>query len=270
VARRARSRRLWLAFTVCFALLGTAGCGSSGKPTASVPELEEANDRAAEVVQVSGAGGVGQKALKHWIAVQAATNYNSLPTRPVPAGVVPDPPSYRQCIAQLRAEPLGPNPQNPNKPKLKPTDANLRKECEAKEEALRQHVLLILTSFQWLAGESAREGIKVSEGRVRNELERFRKGQFPTVAAFQAYIRNTGQTYQDELLRMRMDVYSNELARLAGERAHAKSKREGLEAFLKATPAIGRRWAAKTRCSAGYVTQNCANYKGTLEPELRI
>jgi hypothetical protein len=83
-------------------------------------------------------------------------------------------------------------------------------------------------------------------------------------------MRNTGQTYRDELLRMRMDLYSNELARIAGAKAHAASQQAIYEAYLKATPAISRRWAAKTTCTPGYVTQNCSTYKGTLEPELHI
>jgi hypothetical protein len=251
-------------------VFGLAGCGGASRPTASLPQLEERQNPAGEVVRVAEAGGIGQKALAHWIAVQAATTYSSRPSRPVPAGVVPDPPLYRQCISQLRAEPVALNPHNAKKPKPKPTDANLKKECEAKYEALRQHVLLILTSFQWLAGESARDGIKISDTTVRRELERFRKGQFATAPAFEAYLRNTGQTYQDELLRMRMDLYSNELARIAGAKVHAASQQAIYEAYLRATGATSRRWAAKTTCAPGYVTQNCSNYKGRLEPELRI
>jgi hypothetical protein len=253
----------------CLTAVVLAGCGSSGARKASVPELEGAT-AAANVVTVSGAGGIGTKALEHWIAVQSITSYNTRPARPVPPGVVPDPPRYTQCIHQLRVEPIGPNPQNPNKLKPKPTDANLKRECEAKYEAVMTHMLIILTSFQWLAGESAREGIAISGATVRKELERFRKLQFPTTAAFEAYLRNTDQTYEDELLRMRMDLYSNAIARRAGEKVHATSQRATYEAYLRASGATGRRWAAKTTCKPGYVTQNCSNYKGTLEPELRI
>lgn len=266
-----RGLRFYLAVpfvTASCVVLLLAGCGGSGEKTASVPELEEPQNPAGEVVRVAGAGGVGQKALAHWIAVQAATEYRTRPTQPAPAGVVPDPPLYRQCISQLRAEAAAAGIQHSHKPR--PTDAKLKQACEAKYEALRQHVLLILASFQWLAGESAREGVTISDATVRKELERFRKGQFPSTAAFEAYLRNTGQTYQDELLRMRMDLYSNELARLAGAKAHATSQQGVFEAYLKATPAISRRWAAKTTCAPGYVMQNCSNYKGKLEPELHI
>lgn len=253
-----------------FAAISSAGCGGSGGEPAGEHSLEDASRPAENVVRVAGSGGVGITAMTHWIAVQAATDYSSEPSKPVPSGVVPDPPLYGRCIAQLRAEPVGANPQNPNKPRPKPTTANLKRECEHKEQRLRQHILLILTSFQWLAGEAARQGVKVSDAKVKSELERFRKGRFPTTAAFQEYLRNTGQTYDDELLRMRMDLYSNELARHAGERAHATSRSGMFGAYLRVLGATARRWEAKTTCRLGYVTQNCSNYKGTLEPELRI
>jgi hypothetical protein len=268
--RRFRGMRVIPVLAACCLVVAIDGCGGSSKTTASLPGLEDSQNQAANVVRVAGAGGVDRTALAHWIAVQAGADYQSRPTHPIPPGVTPDPPLYRQCIIHLRAEPIGPDPQNANKPKPKPTDANLKKECESEYEVLRQHVLLILTSFQWLAGESARQGIHVSDATVRKELERFRKEQFSTTAAFQEYLRNSGQTYEDELLRMRVDLYSNELARVAGAKAHAASKRGAFEAYLKTAGVIARRWAAKTSCTPGYVTQNCSNYKGTLEPELRI
>ena len=246
------------------------GCGSASPKAARLPDLEDARNHGAQVVRVAGAGGVSRSAVEHWIAVQAATNYNSRPSRPTPAGVAPDPPLYNKCIVQLRTEPIGVNPQTPNKPRPKPTDANLKKECEAKYEMLRRHVLIILTSFQWLAGESAERGIRVSDDEVRRELERFRKEQIGSKVAFEAYMRDTFQTYEDELLRMRMDLYSNALQRLAGKRAHVTSKSATVEAYLRTLAETGRRWASRTTCAPDYVTQNCSNYKGTLEPELRI
>src|SRR5690242_15615781 len=117
---------------VLMVLTGLAGCGGS------------AHDGV--IVRV-GKGAITEGELSRWIATMA------------PEHVAPDPPRYAACIAHQEAV----SPQS--------VKAELKEECQRQYQALRQQALDFLISSQWLIGEAASSGQKMSDDEVRARLQ---------------------------------------------------------------------------------------------------
>jgi hypothetical protein len=259
---------IWLA-AIC--VVGY-GCGSSqparnlrgtGEKTAPTQAEKTTQTTAANgallpgvVASVDGSS-ITEATLDHWVAIQASTDYEAVPKGPVPAGVVPDPPAFRACIAYLRSG--GSTHEQPSRPR---TNAELRAECEANYRTLRAHVLEILISFRWWEAEVKALGIHLSQEKVAAESARFRGEEYHTIANYQRYLRRTGQTLADQYLRMRMDLYTNAL------REHFTAK--GTAAAEHYLRGFSKEWASKTICRPSDVGPNCKEYKGSSEPEARL
>jgi hypothetical protein len=127
---RARPRpRETLVLVVLVASLVSSGCGSgsSGGLAASV-----------------GKSRVEIDTVSHWMSVLA------------PEHEVPDPPSYKKCVArQLALEPGSASSTN-----------ELKRECAQQYDQLRAKALTLLITSRWLTGEAAREGVRPSAAEV--------------------------------------------------------------------------------------------------------
>ena len=120
---------------------------------------------AATAALVAGCGGVpgnavaevdGQSIEKseydHWINVAARSSGQGANVS------VPKPPDYAACIAAKRK-----TTPKPAKGQPKVTDSQLKTQCKQEYEQLRDQVLQLLISFQWLEGEAKEQGIKISD-----------------------------------------------------------------------------------------------------------
>jgi hypothetical protein len=215
-----------------------AGCGGSKDPA------------------VAGVGeqSISKASLNHWIHVEAIIDHE-LPQAPVPTGEVPDPPRFVACAGYLarkaRADPA---------PHSVPSSVTLKQQCRERYSAVREHILRILITYMWLKAEAAKLGVQVSDGESTQQLARYSKEVFKTSAAFQRYLRYTGESLADELLVGKMDLVSAKLERkLISERGVP-----GATSFFRNFP---KRWAAKTNCQAEYVVPGCKQYKGPKAPE---
>jgi foldase protein PrsA len=123
-------------FCSCFAVLLLAasliGCGGGGR------------DRA--VVRV-GSDKITEATFEHWMSVMA------------PEHAVPDPPSYKKCIAHIAAQ----APQS--------IAGALEEECRQRYQILRQRVLSFLISSRWLIEEASERGLKVSAAKLDAEAQ---------------------------------------------------------------------------------------------------
>lgn len=238
-----------------------SGHSSGGRPTAQKGSAIQATStegalRAGVVASIEG-DEISEATLNHWVAVQAVTDYEAIPKRAVPSGVIPDPPLFRACIAYQRAG--GPSRKPSSKVR---TNEELLAACESSYQTLRDHVLSVLISFKWWEAEVKAAGVSVSEQEVRALFARFRKEQYGSPLKYQRYLRLTGQSLADEYLRMRMDL--NTLALLN----HFQS--EGTPQLAHYAQDFAKEWAAKTSCQPSDVVPNCREYKGRVEPEARI
>src|SRR5438445_2979554 len=118
---RTRIRRFAVVIGLLAIGLPTAACGS-GDPSVVVARV--------------GSHVITKATLDRWTAIEGVLAYQLNPTRPVPKGVVPDPPSYTACVAFLRA-----HPQASASASAHATAAQLRAACKARYEVLQRHML---------------------------------------------------------------------------------------------------------------------------------
>jgi hypothetical protein len=213
-------------------LTGLSACGGSGDspPVARV-----------------GSVAITKATLEHWIPIEAVVSYKLFPKKPTPKGLIPIPPNYTACIAYLAT-----TPELIRERGLKVSKAQLKSQCKARYETLKQVMMTFLITGWWEIGEGKEWGVKVSEEEVKQRLEGLKKHFLPTEADYQRYLALTGQTLSDEYFRERIQLFEVKLEQYL----EAKRKRLGskMDAFISEA---NKRWVSRTSCEPGYVVTQC-------------
>ncbi len=133
-------------------------------------------------------------AFNHWMYVAAKGQAAQSPGAPV---IVPsDPPNFTGCISQIKAQ----------VPSLaKTSSSQLKSTCGQLFTSLASQVMDFLVKAYWYQAEAARLHIKVTDAQVQQAFNSAKQQQFPTAAAFQSFLTQSGQTLQDILFRFRID-----------------------------------------------------------------
>jgi foldase protein PrsA len=131
----------------------------------------------------------------HWSAVTAhsvaGNNTNA---------VVPDPPAYTNCLAQLSKQTKTPKSQKP------PTTAALIAQCKAQNQAVIQQTMGTLIQTAWVEGEAKQRGLSVTDAAVRQQLAQTKRQSFPTAVAYDKFLATSGMTPADVLHRVRVQM----------------------------------------------------------------
>jgi foldase protein PrsA len=121
--------------------------------------------------------------------------------------VVPDPEdNYAKCIAAKRKSTPAPAKGQP-----KTTDAQLKTQCTQEYTQLRNQVLQLLISFKWIQGEAETMKVAVTDAEVKKSFADQKKQSFPKDADYKKFIQQSGQTEQDILERVKLDLLSNKI-----------------------------------------------------------
>src|ERR687893_803220 len=168
---------------------------------------------AAPAALVAGCGGVpgnavaevdGQAIEKssydHWINVAARSSGQGA------NAAVPKPPEFTECVANKRK-----TTPKPAKGQPKVTDSQLKTQCKQEYEQLRDQVLQLLISFQWLQGEAEEQGIKVSDEEVKKSFDQQKKQSFPKDADYKKFLETSGQSEEDILLQVKADLLATKI-----------------------------------------------------------
>ncbi|HYH57994.1 MAG TPA: peptidyl-prolyl cis-trans isomerase [Thermoleophilaceae bacterium] len=143
---------------------------------------------------------ISEEEFDHWL--QAAAKGQQPPgTGEV---VVPDPPDFTECVAAKKKQPAPPGAE-------KPTDDQLKDQCEQEFDALKQQVMQFLISAEWIQQEAEDRDIEVTEEEVQKQFEDQKKQSFPNEKDYQQFLETSGQTEDDLLFRVRLDVLSNKV-----------------------------------------------------------
>jgi foldase protein PrsA len=137
--------------------------------------------------------------FNHWMLVAAKSTGQ-------PNASVPDAPEYTKCVATKRK-----TLPKPAKGQPETTDKQLKDQCKQEYEALRDQVMQLLTRFQWIDGEAQDRGIKITDAEVKKSFEEQKKTAFPKEADYQKFLKQNGQTEDDILARVRLDLLSNKI-----------------------------------------------------------
>jgi foldase protein PrsA len=170
---------------VLFALVGLSACG--GIPGNAV-------------VSVDGKS-ITKDTFNHWMSVAAASSATTPGAKPV----IPLPPKYTACIASAKAA------AKPAKGQAPPTEAALKSQCAQQYKSLQQEVLGFLISSNWVIGEAKSLGVKISDKEVKKQFEKIKSQQFPKAAEFQKFLKTSGQTVSDLLLRVKLNLLSQKI-----------------------------------------------------------
>jgi hypothetical protein len=227
-------------------IFGLSACGDAPRQT---------------IVARVGSDAITVSNLERWTRIESVLAYSVEPQRPVPIGVVPDPPGYAQCIGYLRRI-TKPAPGQP-----KPATKQLKRLCAEKHERLRRHILDILLIHDWLKGEATERGVTLTNAEIETTLHRVA----PTPATLSKLLSITGERLADERLIIERDLFDSKLQRLMeAQLKHEGLKGDGLtgghqwqQALIKTATEFTNKWAAKTSCHTGYVVSECREYKGT-------
>jgi foldase protein PrsA len=142
---------------------------------------------------------ITKASFSHWMTVAAKSGGQA-------STAIPKPPDFKDCIAAKRkALP------KPAKGQPQTTDAQLKTQCQQEYTALRDQVLQLLISFKWIQGEADDLGVKATDAEVKKQFETQKKASFPKEADYQKFLKTSGQTEQDILMRVRLDVLSNKI-----------------------------------------------------------
>jgi foldase protein PrsA len=134
----------------------------------------------------------------HWMNVAAKTSGQNT--------VVPDPPNYTACIANKKKTAPKPAKGQPNT-----TDAQYKTQCKQEYEGLRNQVVQLLVSFKWIQGEAKDLGVNVTDAEVKKSFDQQKKQSFPKDADYQKFLKTSGQTNDDIMERVKLDLLSNKI-----------------------------------------------------------
>ena len=176
--------RLVLALCALTALVAV-GVGCGGVPGNSVATVDGTS--------------INKDDFNHWMTIAAKTSGQ-------PNASVPDSPEFTKCVEQKKK-----SLPKPKKGEQQTSDDQLKQQCKQEYEALRDQVMQLLTSFQWIEGEAKEQGIKVSDADVKKSFEQQKKQSFPKEADYQKFLKQNGQTEKDILERVRLDLLSNKI-----------------------------------------------------------
>ncbi len=179
------------------------------------------------VVSVNGTP-ITTSTFNHWMMVAAGSSAAASTTGAAAKPVVPDPPTFKACVAHLEA-----TQAKPPKGQKKPSPAQLRTQCEQQYTALKQQVLGFLISANWVLGEAASQGVKVSDAEVKKQFNQIRSQQFPQEAQFQKFLTSTGQTVSDLLLRVKLDMLSQRLQQKVTKDAGKKPSQSEIKSYYE-------------------------------------
>jgi foldase protein PrsA len=162
-----------------------AGCGEEGIPGNAVAEVDGTP--------------IERSDFDHWLTIAAKSSGQ-------PNAAVPKPPDFKECIAQAKKAAAKPAEGQP-----KQTDADFKKQCQQQYDQLRDQVLGLLISFEWIKREAEEQGVEVTDEEVRKSFEEQKKQSFPKEADFKKFLEQSGQTVEDVMLRVRLDALSNKI-----------------------------------------------------------
>src|SRR5690348_3816335 len=180
----AMTKRLRLLPALCAVLLPAAlvaGCGG-GVPGNAVAEVDGTP--------------ITRQDFDHWMRIAAKSSGTA----------VPQPPDYTACVAAARKKQAQPAKGQP-----KVTDAQLKNQCRQQYNQLRDQIVNLLVSFQWIEKEAKAQGVTATDAEVRKAFETQRKQSFPKDADYQKFLKNSGQSEADVLKRVRLDLLSNKI-----------------------------------------------------------
>jgi foldase protein PrsA len=199
-SRQARSHGGGRAALCALAVAGlgaavVAGCGNDVPPNA---------------VAKVGDAVITQEEFDKWVKTASAGQAQGT------GAVAPDPPRFTKCVAARKEQPVP-------KGQERPSESQLRRQCEQEFDQLKTQVMQFLIQAEWVQQEAEEQGVKVSDREVRRSFEDQKKQAFPNDKAYREFLKTSGMTEEDILFRVRLDQLQQKLTQKVTEDARRVS-----------------------------------------------
>lgn len=119
-----------------------------------------------------------------------------------------------------------------------------------------------LITSEWVLGEAAARQMSVSEAEVKNRYTQLVHQSFPKAGALKRYLAKSGETEADLLARIKVELLAS---RIAAKIASGKSSSQRTAMLAGFEKNFQKHWKSVTICNAGYVMEDCKQYKGKPE-----
>jgi foldase protein PrsA len=93
-------------------------------------------------------------------------------------------------------------------------------------DAVKQQVMQFLVSAKWIEGEASERGVSATDAEVKRQFEQTKDQSFPNDRAYQRFLKTSGQTEEDLLFRVKLDVLSNKIRQQVTEESQNVSDSE--------------------------------------------
>ncbi|HEY8304685.1 MAG TPA: hypothetical protein VIG42_08885 [Solirubrobacteraceae bacterium] len=119
-----------------------------------------------------------------------------------------------------------------------------------------------LITSEWVLGEAAARRLSVSEAEVERRYAQLIHQSFPKTGSLRKYLAKSGETEADLLARIKVELLASRIASKITVGRSASQRTATLAAFERS---FQRHWKSLTSCNAGYVMEDCKQYKGKPE-----
>lgn len=119
-----------------------------------------------------------------------------------------------------------------------------------------------LITSEWVLGEAAARHVDVSEAEVKQRYTQLVHQSFPKAGSLKKYLAKSGETEADLLARIKVELLASKIAAKVTAGKSSGQRTATLSAFEKN---FHEHWKAYTDCKAGYVMEDCKQYKGKPE-----
>ncbi len=137
--------------------------------------------------------------FEHWMNVAAKSSGQKNAS-------VPQPPDFTDCVANARK-----NLPKPAKGQPKTTDAQLKAQCKTQYNQLRDQVVGLLLTFDWVEREAKEQGVKTTDAEVKKSFAQEKKQSFPKEADYQKFLKQSGRSEADILQQVRLRLLSTKI-----------------------------------------------------------
>jgi hypothetical protein len=176
---------------------------------------------------------IPQGVFIHWMHIAALGAVAS--KHGTPAIDASDPPGFENCIAQVRQR---------DKTLAHAPASQIKTDCEQLFKSLSHQVMSYLITADWYLADAARRHVAPSQATVFAEFKRDERKTFKTSAAFERYIRQTGQTPVDSLFRVRVSLADKRLV-------------SALHGAKAVNAEVRRLYLKRTLCAAIVMMEDC-------------
>ena len=93
-------------------------------------------------------------------------------------------------------------------------------------DAVKQQVMQFLVSAKWIEGEASERGVSATDAEIKRQFEQTKDQSFPNDKAYKRFLKTSGQTEEDLLFRVKLDVISNKIRQQVTEESQNVSDSE--------------------------------------------